>query len=209
MSLSISRPVAARPAPVLEFLDRVEDRVEAGVDRVKDAFVDGALKAVGYAELTGLRYPVKRYEAQVAPGLWRGSRLESAHDYAALRDRGFRAVVDLTLEGTKDAALAPAAGLRTLNVPILDNDHPTLGQMKTFLDFVTAPENQPAYVHCEAGKGRTGVAVACYRMAVQGWTLAQALREAKQFGMAAPNQEKFLATFDAALTAGKLPGYGR
>ena len=126
-----------------------------------------------------------------------------------LRAHGFRAIVDLTLEGTKDAALAPAAGLRTLNITTLDNDHPTLAQMKTFLDFVTAPQNAPAYVHCEAGEGRTGVAVACYRMAVQGWPLPQALREAKALGMAAPNQAAFLRTFDAALTAGRIPGYAR
>lgn len=211
MSISFApaiAPALRRPA-VVEVLDRVEDRLELGAERVRDAFLDGALKAVGYLELTGLRYPVKHYEAQVAPGLWRGSRLENAQQFAALKDRGFRAIVDLTREGTKDASLAPAAGLRTLNLPILDNDHPTLGQMKRFLDFVTSPENQPSYVHCEAGKGRTGVAVACYRMAVQGWPLEQALREAKGMGMAAPNQEAFLRMFDVALTTGRIPGYSR
>ena len=209
LALAPAAVTARRRAAVSNWMDRVENRVEAGADHVRDAFVDGALKAVGYLELTGLRYPVKHYELQVSPGLFRGSRLETAEQYASLRARGFRAIVDLTLEGTKDASLAPAAGLRTLNIPTLDNDHPSLGQMKTFLDFVTAPENQPAYVHCEAGKGRTGVAVACYRMAVQGWTLAQALREAKGLGMAAPNQEVFLRTFDAALTSGRIAGYSR
>lgn len=48
--------------------------------------------------------------------------------------------------------------------------------MKKFLDFANDPAHQPTYVHCEAGKGRTGCAVACYRMAIQGWTGHQGTR---------------------------------
>lgn len=48
------------------------------------------------------------------------------------------------------------------NIPILDNAVPKhIAQMQQFLDFATA--NPPCYVHCEAGKGRTGLAVAWQR----------------------------------------------
>ena len=77
LTLATAAALALRRPTAVEWLDRVEDKVEAGAEHVRDAFLDGALKAVAYLELTGLRYPVKRCEAQVAPGLWRGSRLET------------------------------------------------------------------------------------------------------------------------------------
>lgn len=190
-------------------LEKLENKLAAGFNHVKDEFVDDAARAVGYSELIGLRYPVKHYQSQVSPALTRGSRLETAADYDKLKAQGFKAVIDLTREGTADEKYAQAKGLNLLRVKILDNDHPSMAQMKTFLDFVSKPENQPAYVHCEAGKGRTGIAVACYRMAIQGWTLNQSLAEAKKFGLSLPNQIAFLKQFDAALSAGQIAGYSR
>jgi hypothetical protein len=175
--------------------------------KVVDGFKDVAAESVGVAELAGLRYPVTQYQSKVDDGLTRGSRIDDPQGYANLKAQGFKGIVDLTLEGTKDAQLAPAAGLKTLNVQILDNSAPTTAQMTQFLDFATNPANQPCYVHCEAGKGRTGVATAVYRMAVDGYTPDQAIAEGKKFGLALPNQIQFLQQFGADLAAGKIEGY--
>ena len=173
----------------------------------KDAFFDAVAEAVGVAEMGGLRYKVSDYESKVSDGLTRGSRIDDPAGYDKLKAQGFKGIVDLTMEGTNDAVGAPKAGLNALNVKILDNSAPTEAQMKQVLDFVTDPANSPAYVHCEAGKGRTGVAVASYRMAVQGWTADQAIAEGKKFGLALPNQIEFLQKFGADLAAGKIEGY--
>jgi protein-tyrosine phosphatase len=169
---------------------------------------EGGARLIGYAELFGFRYPVKKYREQVSPTLTRGSRLE-AGEHEALKAQGFKAVVDLCAEKTLDRTHAPAAGLNYLNVPIIDNTHPTVEQMKQFLDFVSAPANQPAYVHCEAGRGRTGIAVACYQMAILKQPLSTVLRDAQAHGLELPNQIAFLKQFDAQLTAGKIAGYAR
>ena len=71
----------------------------------------------------------------------------------------------------------------------------------------TNPKNSPCYVHCEAGKGRTGVAVASYRMAVEGWPPQKAIAEAAKFGCTLPTQVQFLEKFGADLGAGKIKGY--
>lgn len=44
------------------------------------------------------------------------------------------------------------------------------------------PENQPILVHCLSGSDRTGVACAAYRMAVDGWTMEDALEEMQEYG---------------------------
>jgi hypothetical protein len=167
----------------------------------------GLASTVGLLELAGVRYPVSSYSAKVSDTLTRGSRIDKPEGYASLKAQGFKGIVDLTAEGTGDAKNAPAAGLNTLNVKIIDNSSPNNAQMKQFLDFATNPANQPAYVHCEAGKGRTGVAVACYRMAVQGWSADQAIADGNKLGLALPNQIDFIREFSADLKAGKIDGY--
>ncbi len=181
--------------------------IKRAASALKDAFyVDGA-EVIGVAETLGLRYGVSPYEFKVNDWVTRGSRLSSPNGYAGLVDQGFKSIVDLTLEGTGDAVYGRAAGLRTLNVKILDNAAPTSAQLVEFLDYVTTPANQPAYVHCEQGKGRTGVAVAAYRMAVEGQSIEAALEEAKRFGTKLPNQLEAIKAFGAELAAGAVPGY--
>ena len=174
---------------------------------LKNAGATIGAESIGVAELVGLRYPVSKYEFKMSEGLTRGSRIDDPKGYESLKKQGFKGIVDLTLEGTNDAKGGKAAGLNTLNVKILDNSAPTQDQMKQFLDFATNPKNSPCYVHCEAGKGRTGVASACYRMAVEGWPPAKAIAEAKKFGCTLPDQVEFLQKFGKDLAAGKIEGY--
>lgn len=174
---------------------------------LKNAGATAGAEAIGVAELVGLRYPVSNYEFKMSAGLTRGSRIDDPRGYDKLKQQGFKGIVDLTLEGTNDATGGKAAGLNTLNVKILDNSAPTQDQMKQFLDFATNPKNSPCYVHCEAGKGRTGVASAAYRMAVEGWPPEKAIAEAKKFGCTLPDQVDFLQKFGADLAKGKIAGY--
>ena len=46
-----------------------------------------------------------------------------------------------------------------------------------FLKIVTDPKRAPVLVHCQHGADRTGTMIAVYRVAVQGWTKAEAIRE--------------------------------
>jgi protein-tyrosine phosphatase len=169
--------------------------------------VDGlALVFVGGSGMLGLRYPVTSHQRPVAPGLTRGSRLQE-RDYAQLKSEGYKTIIDLTAEGTADSKHGEVNGLKVVRIKVLDSWHPSNAQMTEFLDTVTRKENQPAYVHCQAGKGRTGVFVAGYRMAVQNRPLDQALEEARRLGVKMPNQLRFITGFSHALKAGKIPGY--
>jgi protein-tyrosine phosphatase len=107
-----------------------------------------------------------------------------------------------------DSAKVRAAKLTPLHLPILDNTAPSEKMMKEFLDFANDPKHQPTYVHCEAGKGRTCCAVACYRMAIQGWTAAQAVADGKKFGLQLESQISWLTgKFYLDLEGGSLAPY--
>ena len=136
----------------------------------------------------------RRYETMVTPEMARGSQLRAA-ELADLKARGFKAVVNLRDESNEDADPCQRLGLNYLRLRIVDGTAPTMAQMIRFLDFVTDEKNLPVYVHCKAGVGRTGVAVACYRIAVLGWSLTDALDEAHRYGMRSRQQDAFLRMF--------------
>jgi hypothetical protein len=102
-----------------------------------------------------------------------------------------------------------AKNVQAIQIPVVDNTPPTTSQMLAFLDFVSDPVNQPAYVHCEAGEGRTGVAVAAYRMAVQGLTAAQAIADAARHGFKLEDQMELLTAFGQQLQRGDFAGHLR
>ena len=51
-----------------------------------------------------------------------------------------------------------------------------------FLKIVTNPKRSPVLVHCQHGADRTGTMCAVYRVAVQGWSKEEALKEMAQGG---------------------------
>jgi protein tyrosine phosphatase (PTP) superfamily phosphohydrolase (DUF442 family) len=159
--------------------------------KIKDELMVIAGEALGVAEILGLRYKVTQYEAQVSSELTRGSRLD-AKGIVGLKAQGFNGIVSFCLENNDDAKPAESVGLHHLRIPILDNACPTEDQVREFLQFVKDAANQPVYCHCEAGKGRTGTMVACYRIAVDGWTAEQAIAEGKTFGLCLINQINFI-----------------
>lgn len=156
--------------------------------KIKDHF---ALD-VGLAELgNGLRYPVKPYSAVVSPELVRGSRPDGREAELAEQYK-LRGMVNLCAEGDDDRWVP---GVTRLRLYVVDNSAPIESEVEQFLLFVA--QHAPVYVHCEAGQGRTGVFVACYRIRVQGWTVDAAIAEAKAQGLQLDSQERFIRAYGA------------
>jgi len=133
-------------------------------------------------------YPITPYTAVVNPGhLVRGS-WPSADALSALKAMGCQKIVNLCEERSQDAEVT-RAGLIPVNIPIVDNTVPNAYQVGLFLAVAASGMT---YVHCEAGKGRTGCMVAAYRVKVQGWSPKDALAEAERYGQGIPLQEEFI-----------------
>jgi protein-tyrosine phosphatase len=145
------------------------------------------------------------YTYRVDNRVIRGSR-PTPDKLNKLNAGGCGATVNLCKEmNNGDADLIDAAGLtgmmQTLHIKVTDNTPPDHDQVD---ELITYLENSGGrvYVHCEAGVGRTGVMVACYRM-FQGWPLADALCEAKQFGCSMPDQLAFIENRASALRSAR------
>ena len=201
MSIFSSIALVKPPRFVRGFIDAAE----ADARKIAASAEVAGAEAIGYAELAGLRYPVTAYHFKVSEGLTRGSRLDEA-GLADLAKQGFKGVVNLCRE-YDDSDKVRAAGMTPLHLSILDNSAPPEALMKEFLDFVSDPAHQQCYVHCEAGKGRTGVAVACYRMGIESWSIDDALADGKKFGLQLQNQIDFLRRFYRDLHSGRIAGY--
>lgn len=137
---------------------------------------------IGILELIGFRYPVEKYKSQVSDSLWRGSRDTDLEM--------FKLIVNLCAEKQIDKTKIPV-----IRIPIIDNTIPTKEQVEFFLEITRNDKWFPIYVHCEAGKGRTGIMVAIYRVKQQGWLIEDAIIEAKKFGLSLEHQENFIKNY--------------
>jgi protein tyrosine phosphatase (PTP) superfamily phosphohydrolase (DUF442 family) len=111
---------------------------------------------------------------RVTAGLYRGAQ-PSAEGFAELNKLGIRTDVNLR-SGHDEKQQAEAAGLRYVSIP-MHAWHAEDEDIAAFLKAVTDPENGPYFVHCQHGSDRTGVCIAAYRVAVQGWPKEEAVRE--------------------------------
>lgn len=82
--------------------------------------------------------------------------------------------------------------------------HPEEKDMVKFLKIVTDPAKQPVFVHCKRGIDRTGTMVALYRIAVQGWTKDEAVREMTQGGFGYDDMFPNLVTYVKELDVAAL-----
>jgi hypothetical protein len=94
---------------------------------------------------------------------------------AQLHCLGVNTVASLRIVGS-DARYITRAGLNYVHIPakawLPDED-----QVVAFLRVATNPNCQPVCVYCYHGADRTGMMVAVYRVAVQGWSKEEALCE--------------------------------
>lgn len=117
----------------------------------------------------------------VTPNLYRGGQ-PSPEGLQALKDVGVSLVVDLRGSASKDEeAQAAKLGMQYVSIPShcpFPKDEP----FAKFLRVLRENTGKKAFVHCRLGDDRTGMAVAAYRMAEEGWSAEEAMKEMKAFG---------------------------
>ncbi len=116
---------------------------------------------------------------RVDAGIYRGAQ-PAPEGYLTLKNMGIRTVINLRSRHSEKEEVE-SAGMRSVEIPmnILDVKEETVRQV---VAVMTNPANRPVYLHCRLGEDRTGVVVAIYRMAINGWALPEAEAEMQAFG---------------------------
>jgi len=117
---------------------------------------------------------------EVTPMLFRGGR-PSPMGLKALNKLGVNIVVDLRGTDKHERRLAHSLGMRYVAIPW----HCPFPGDKVFVRFLTLLRENPSkkvFVHCRLGDDRTGMMVAAYRMAEQGWSAPEAAKEMRAYG---------------------------
>ena len=126
-----------------------------------------------------LEAPGLRDFGQVTPTLYRGGQ-PSPEGFQTLASMGVKIIVD-TGRSKRDEALVEKLGMRYVSLPW----YCPFPKDKVFDRFVEVIRNNPGkkiFVHCRLGDDRTGMMIAAYRMAEDGWTAKQAMQEMHKFG---------------------------
>lgn len=113
--------------------------------------------------------------------LYRGAKPEG-DGYRRLAAFGIKTIIDLRDDADfHSRRLAEGAGLQYINIALSSHHPPTEAESDHFLKLVNDEKNWPVYVHCAAGRHRTGILMAIYRMEMDGWDANQAYQEMKEY----------------------------
>jgi len=119
---------------------------------------------------------------QVTPHLYRGGQ-PSEEGFQSLAKMGIDIVIDLRGSRRHERDLVTKLGMRYEAMPW----HCPRPKDQVFARFLLLLRRNPKkkiFVHCRLGDDRTGMMIAAYRMAEQGWTAQQAMQEMKALGFA-------------------------
>jgi tyrosine-protein phosphatase SIW14 len=126
-------------------------------------------------ELPGLRS-----FGQVTPTLYRGAR-PTEEGFACLAKMGVSIVI--SLEGKYKDLRKPVERLGMQYVSMFwECSFPRDEIFARFLQLLRDNPGKKVFVYCHYGDDRTGMMIAAYRMAEQGWSAAEAKEEMKDFG---------------------------
>lgn len=118
--------------------------------------------------------------AEVTPELYRGGHPNS-QGLQALAAMGINIVIDSRGFDRREQAEVNRLGMQYVSIPW----HCPFPRDSVFARFLAVLRDHPhsrIFVHCRLGDDRSGMMIASYRMAEEGWTAAQAMEEMKADG---------------------------
>jgi uncharacterized protein (TIGR01244 family) len=145
------------------------------------------------------------------PGVTNFARLETtvacagaikADAVPEIKKMGFASIVNLRQASEPgadieaEAAAAKAAGIRYYHVPF-NGQMPDPAVADRFLDAITAPGSEPAFIHC-AGGNRAAAMWMIKRLTVDHWDADRAAAEATALGMTSPALKQFALDYAQA-----------
>ncbi len=129
---------------------------------------------------SGLKQVITNFD-EVEPGFYRsGCLLNNSYPY--LKEAGIKTVInfiDHKSQVKKETEKLKELGIEEISIPWNGFDYPKDEDVQKFIQIVKDPAKHPVLIHCKRGAERTGLMVACYRVAVNGWGADRAYEEMK------------------------------
>jgi uncharacterized protein (TIGR01244 family) len=166
------------------------------------------LLAVGFCAMSAWSKQVTKQDVQ---GVTNFKRLEttvacagatSADAVPEIKKMGFASIINLRAANEtganveEEATAAKVAGIRYYNIPF-DSSKPDPAVADKFLDAITAPGSDPAFIHC-AGGNRAATMWLIKRLAVDHWDVERASKEATELGMTSEKLKQFAIDYAQA-----------
>jgi len=123
--------------------------------------------------------------AKVSPALWRGAQ-PTEEGFRNLERAGAKTVIDLRHDSDdyEDFSMLSGTHLKYLRIP-MSLWYPDQAQLVILMNVLERtlkdPDSSPVFLHCSAGKDRTGYSIATYRMVFEGWNSNDAIVEMYNF----------------------------
>jgi protein tyrosine/serine phosphatase len=130
------------------------------------------------------RKPVIKNFHQLDPWLFRGGQPSPA-GLQHLKQIGVRTVVCLRWTASviaEERHLVREFGMDFENFRLNYWDLPSDEVVERFFNLMEDRDKHPIFLHCQHGKDRTGLLIAYYRIARQGWSATRAYAEMKEYG---------------------------
>ncbi len=127
----------------------------------------------------------RRFAAVEAGILYRSGQPKPGEIGHLVNSIGLRTLIiareDRSENVQNELAFARRHGLNIVHLPLVSRTPISGDQIERFFQVVDDPHYQPALVHCSAGRHRTGLLCALYRIERQGWTREEAVSEMLSF----------------------------
>lgn len=117
---------------------------------------------------------------EVTPRLFRGAQ-PSSQGFEALAKMGVNIVVDLRGTRENERERVTKLGMEYMSIP-WHCPFPRDDVFARFLALLRQNPGKKVFVHCRLGDDRAGMTIAAYRMAEQGWTAEEAMKEMQAYG---------------------------
>src|SRR6185369_17632266 len=118
---------------------------------------------------------------------------------AEIKKMGFASIINLrqpTEQGADiegETAAAKTAGIKFYNIPF-NNAAPDNAVVDRFLQTISQPGNEPAFIHCASGNRAAGMWLV-KRVLVDKWDVERASAEAASLGLTKPALKTFMLSY--------------
>ncbi len=118
--------------------------------------------------------------------IYRGAQPRETEYDVLKRDLHIRTILKLNADDdSSEAKKCAEYGIVLYSIPFAAStigDATSCDGIRKAYAVLTDPAAQPIYVHCQAGRDRTGLLVGLYRIREQGWPIERVLAELRQHG---------------------------